>query len=276
MKEMLNTAYQNKYGVLAINCFNLETMRATVNAAIENKAPIIINIAEEHLKSNITPEMAGVIVKELSAETTIPIALNLDHGKNKDLIKRCIRSGFTSLMIDASEKTLQENIGVTKEIVALAKKNQISIEAELGHMGNAPTYEIATIKKLMTRIEDVKQFVKETEIDCLAVSIGTAHGLYSSDTVPQLDFELLSAINEEANIPLALHGGSGAGEKNIRESITNGIAKINVGAAIFNAGREGFNRNESDLSKLMLSMEKSYKNEIKKYMIWSKSINKIK
>ncbi|GEL67113.1 class II fructose-bisphosphate aldolase [Marinilactibacillus psychrotolerans] len=275
MKQLVEQSYKEKFGVLAINCFNLETIRATIQAAQEQDSPIIVNMYEEHLKNNISPEIAGKIVKELAEASPVPIALNLDHGKDESIIQRCLDSGFTSIMIDASDYDLEENIEITKKNHENAKKYNACVEAELGHMGDADTYSLENISDYTTKLADVKRFVEETRVDCLAINVGTAHGLYSEKVEPTLDFELLKKINEEASIPLVLHGGSGAGQKNLSEAIKYGITKINVGAAIFAAGREAIERTaEKDLSKVMLLMEQAYKQEIVNYMGWVNSKNK--
>lgn len=275
MKQLVEQSYKEKFGVLAINCFNLETIRATIQAAQEQDSPIIVNMYEEHLKNNISPEIAGKIVKELAEASPVPIALNLDHGKDESIIQRCLDSGFTSIMIDASDYDLEENIEITKKNHENAKKYNVCVEAELGHMGDADTYSLENISDYTTKLADVKRFVEETRVDCLAINVGTAHGLYSEKVEPTLDFELLKEINEEASIPLVLHGGSGAGQKNLSEAIKYGITKINVGAAIFAAGREAIERTaEKDLSKVMLLMERAYKQEIVNYMGWVNSKNK--
>lgn len=275
MKQLVEQSYKEKFGVLAINCFNLETIRATIQAAQEQASPIIVNMYEEHLKNNISPEIVGKIVKELAEASPVPIALNLDHGKDESIIQRCLDSGFTSIMIDASDYDLEENIEITKKNHENAKNYNVCVEAELGHMGDADTYSLENISDYTTKLADVKRFVEETRVDCLAINVGTAHGLYSEKVEPTLDFELLKEINEEASIPLVLHGGSGAGQKNLSEAIKYGITKINVGAAIFAAGREAIERTaEKDLSKVMLLMEQAYKQEIVNYMGWVNSKNK--
>lgn len=276
MREIVRQSYEGTYGVLAINCFNLETIRATIHAAEEKRSPIIINLYEEHLQNNISPEIVGVIVKELAEKASIPIALNLDHGKDRTIIQRCLDAGFTSIMMDASEYELGENIGRTKEFVEYAKDYGVCVEAELGHMGDAPTYSTAELDDYLTKPNEVKNFVLETGIDCLAINVGTAHGLYKENILPHLDFDLLEEINQEAQIPLVLHGGSGAGKENLREAIQHGVTKINVGAAIFAAGRKALETTqEEDLSRCMLIMEEAYKKEIQKHIDWVGSSNKV-
>jgi fructose-bisphosphate aldolase class II len=276
MRKIVKQSYEETYGVLAINCFNLETIRATIRAAEEKRSPIIINLYEEHLQNNITPEIVGGIVKELAKKATVPIALNLDHGKNTTIIQRCLDAGFTSIMIDASEYELGENIQRTKEFVKYAKSYGVCVEAELGHMGDAPTYAIEELDNYLTKPSEVKNFVMETGIDCLAINVGTAHGLYKENTIPHLDFDLLEKIKQEAQIPLVLHGGSGAGKENLREAVQHGVTKINVGAAIFAAGRKALKEMpEEDLSRCMLIMEESYKKEIEKHIDWVGSSNKV-
>lgn len=276
MKDLVIRSYEESYGVVAINCFNLETIRATIAAAEEKRSPIIVNLYEEHLQNNVSPKIVGLIVKELATNVSVPIALNLDHGKDPNIIQQCLDAGFTSIMIDASEYELGENIQRTREFVSYAKSFGVCVEAELGHMGEAPTYSVENLSSYLTKPEEVKNFVNETGIDCLAINVGTAHGLYEENTIPTLDFQLLEEINQEAQIPLVLHGGSGAGKDNLREAVKHGITKINIGAAIFAAGRKALIKtSEENLSKCMSIMENAYKKEIEKHIDWVRSSNKV-
>lgn len=275
MKGIVEKSYKADYGVLAINCFNVETIRATIRAATENHSPIIVNLYEEHLQKNISPEIAGKVVIELAKNADVPIALNLDHGKDSEIIQRCLDAGFTSIMMDVSDYPLEKNSQITKDFVLKSKEYNVCVEAELGHMGDADKYSIEEIEEYLTKPEEVKRFVYETGIDCLAINVGTAHGLYTEGTIPELDFQLLHKIKDQANIPLVLHGGSGAGKESLRKAIELGVTKVNVGAAIFESGRKALKDTvEQDLSKCMLIMENAYKDEIEKYMGWVNSKNK--
>lgn len=277
MKELLWDGYRENYAVLAINCFNLESARAVINAATEGEAPIIINIAEDHLSEHAYPEIMGPLVRTMAEQANVPVALNLDHGSEFKWIARAFQSGFSSIMIDASNFKLEENIRRTKEVVKLAKTMNLSVEAELGHFER-------TDEKNTNSLTDpsvVKQFVQKTQIDALAVSIGTIHGLYPDNQYPVLDFNRLEEINQLTQIPLVLHGGSGAGEENIKKAVQRGIAKINVGADILKSGRVEILRNlaenpEEDLFLLMKNMEDAYKSKVLEYMAWSGSKGKAK
>ncbi|MBP9477036.1 MAG: class II fructose-bisphosphate aldolase [Sebaldella sp.] len=271
MKEMLNDANEKNYAVLAINCFNLETARAVVEAAKEKEAPIILNIVQEHFEEHAKAELMGSLVKTLCENSNIPIALNLDHGKNYESCIYALRYGFTSLMIDASINSLKENIDITKEVVRLASPIGVSVEGELGHIGSSGNYEKEKQENLYTNIDEVEEFFRKTGVDALAISCGTAHGLYESGVEPIINFELIKKIKNKVQKPLVLHGGSGAGEGNIRRAVLCGINKINVGADIFKAGRvkiysELKENSKADLFDLMKKMEAACKNEILRYI----------
>ena len=243
MKEMLNNANKNNYAVLAVNCFNMETARAAMNAAQEKKAPIIINIVQEHFQEHAKAELIAPIVEVLGKNKNIPVSLNLDHGKDYNSCVYALRYGFTSLMIDASSKSLAENINITGEAVRLAKAAGLSVEGELGHIGSGSLYTSENQEELYTDPEETEEFFKKTGIDALAVSCGTAHGLYKEGVIPKINFELIKKIKDITRKPLVLHGGSGAGEEGLRKAVLCGINKINVGADIFKAGRKKYMKN---------------------------------
>jgi fructose-bisphosphate aldolase class II len=271
MKEMLDNANKNNYAVLAINCFNMETVRAAIEAAYEKSSPIIINIVQDHFQKHAKAELIAPVAEELAKNKNIPAALNLDHGKDYNSCVYALRNGFTSLMIDASSKPFAENVEITSEVVKLAKAAGLSVEGELGHIGSGSDYSEKNQKELYTDPGEVEQFFEKTGIDALAVRCGTAHGLYKEGTVPKINFELIEEIKNITKKPLVLHGGSGAGEENLRKAVRYGINKINIGADIFEAGRkkiyeELIKNPETELFELMVKMEEACKKEILKYL----------
>lgn len=228
MKEMLRKANEGNYAVMAINCFNLETARAVITSAELEKAPIIINIVQEHLLTHSDSELITPIVKTLANRVNVEVALNFDHGEEYEYLKKAIEDGFSSVMVDASRFDLDGNILLTKKVVELASKSNVSVEGELGCMG-ASEGECFTKNSMYTDPQEAKKFVQETGIDALAISIGTSHGNYPDGIVPNFDFKRLKEIKEITKMPLVLHGGSGSGEDNIKKAIEYGINKINVG-----------------------------------------------
>ena len=237
MKNMLKDANENNYAVMAINCFNIETARAVITAAEKSNAPIIINIFYEHLLTHCDSELITPAVKLLAERADVSVALNLDHGQEKDYIIKAIDDGFSSVMVDASRFGLEENIKMTREIANYAHARGVSVEGEIGRLGASEGGEY-TQDEMYTDPEQAKVFFESTGIDALAISIGTSHGNYPEWWVPKFDIERLKEIKRKTNAPLVLHGGSGSGRENIINSVKNGINKINVGCDFMNANRD--------------------------------------
>ncbi len=237
MKNMLKDANENNYAVMAINCFNIETARTVITAAEKSNAPIIINIFYEHLLTHCDSELITPAVKLLAERADVSVALNLDHGQEKDYIIKAIDDGFSSVMVDASRFGLEENIKMTREIANYAHARGVSVEGEIGRLGASEGGEY-TQDEMYTDPEQAKVFFESTGIDALAISIGTSHGNYPEGWVPKFDIERLKEIKRKTNAPLVLHGGSGSGRENIINSVKNGINKINVGCDFMNANRD--------------------------------------
>ena len=237
MKNMLDDANANNYAVMAINCFNIETVRAVVQAATIEDAPIIVNIFQDHLLTHCDSELIAPIVKTIAERTNVSVALNFDHGQEKEYLIKAIDDGFSSVMVDASRFNLEDNIKMTKEIADYAHKHGASVEGEIGCLGASEGGEF-TQDTMYTDPNQAKIFFDRTNIDALAISIGTSHGNYPQGMVPEFDIERLKEIKRLTKAPLVLHGGSGSGEKNIVNSVKNGINKINVGCDFMNANRD--------------------------------------
>lgn len=237
MKNMLDDANANNYAVMAINCFNIETVRAVIQAATMEDAPIIVNIFQNHLLSHCDSELIAPVVKTIAERTNVSVALNFDHGQEKEYLIKAIDDGFSSVMVDASRFNLEDNIKMTKEIADYAHKHGASVEGEIGCLGASEGGEF-TQDTMYTDPEQAKIFYDRTNIDALAISIGTSHGNYPEGMVPEFDIERLKEIKRLTKAPLVLHGGSGSGEKNIVSSVKNGINKINVGCDFMNANRD--------------------------------------
>lgn len=237
MDYLLNAAEEEGYGVLAVNCINMEMVRAAIQAAEEEESGIIINIGPGQMKNHATPEIMVPMIKRLADASPMPIALNLDHGHDLDFIIRCINLGFTNIMIDASSDDFEENIRKTRIVTRLAHAKGISVEAELGHVGQAADGDNDK-DSLYTNPAQALEFVERTGVDALAVAIGTAHGAYPKGMVPKMDFERLQELNDIVPIPLVLHGGSGSGDANIKEAVKHGIRKMNVCTDAFEAGKQ--------------------------------------
>lgn len=231
MKDLLDRAKKDNFAVGSFSVANLEMIIGAINAAEELNTPIIIQIAEVRLKNSplhiIGPAMVGA-----AKAAKVPVAVHFDHGLTKEKIKEALDLGFTSVMIDGSKNSLEENIEITKEIVEMAKEYNASVEAEIGIVGGSEDGS-EDIKMRYTEVEDAIKFAKETNVDALAVAIGNAHGLYKYE--PKLNLERLEEINKAIDIPLVLHGGTGISEEDFKMSINHGVRKINVATATFNS-----------------------------------------
>ena len=292
MNDLIQAAFQHRYAVLAINCFNLETARAAIQAAEQQRAPLILNVYQGHsahfpptvavplvqaLASNATVPVA--LVQALASNATVPVALALDHGKAFSLLGQAFRAGFTGLMIDASADPLADNIRQTAAVVRMAHTAGVCVEGELGHIADAPTYELADASVKMTQVQDVLQFIEKTDIDLLAISVGTAHGLYPPGVKPKIDFQRLQELHAVSTRPLALHGGSGTPAEDIRRVSEYGVAKINLGAAVFDAGKRAVQQAlqqhpHAELADLLGLMESACREVVAEYLGWSGSANR--
>lgn len=197
----------------------------------------------------------------------LTFAINLDHGKSYEDIMLGINSGFTSIMVDRSSLSYEDNIAQTKETVKMCRPLNISVEAELGHVGQGEDYS-SDGSDHFTKPEEAKKFVEETGIDCLAVAIGTAHGRYHG--TPHIDFDLLKQITNVVDIPLVLHGGSGTGDENLRKAVKNGIQKVNLATELVVAVKEELETFIQDKNfdkwQLIPSFIKGYSDRLEHYV----------
>ncbi len=259
MKVILDDANKNYYAVPAINVVSMELARGVINAAIQENAPLILNIGEGQMKNHGHADVMVPMISHLAAKAPVPIALNLDHGKSWEALTLAFRSGFSSIMIDASLYDLEENIARTAEVVRMCHAQGVSVEGELGHVGNAVTLDDSS-PDLFTKPEDVVYFVERTGVDALAVAVGTAHGNYPKGYVPTLHFDLIHKIKEVCNIPLVLHGGSGSGDANLIGAVEAGINKVNICTEVWNSARDYFRKTlektpEIELLPLLMGYE---------------------
>lgn len=230
LKEILVNTRKEHYAVGAFNFSCPEDAEGIVMAGVEKKAPVILQVSMNALKYNGLKATVG-LVKGLAESVEIPVCLHLDHATDYELIKACVREGFTSVMVDASAKPYEKNISDSREIVEYARKYGVSVEAELGMLGgHEENVKVEDPAVALTNPEDVPRFVEETGIDALAVAIGTAHGFYKAD--PKLDFARLERIVGLTECPLVLHGGTGVPEADFRRCVQLGMSKINYGTAI--------------------------------------------
>lgn len=227
-KSVLDAAKAGRYGIVAPDFLTLNAARVFVQTADALKTPILLSFAQGHA-GLISLEEAALVGKYWAEKVATPIVLHLDHGQDFDFLRRAIELGFTSVMLDASMKEMDENIRLTKEVVAYAHTKGVSVEAEIGHVGGASEgVEGATSESVYTTVEEAKTFAEATAVDSLAVSIGTSHGVYKSNKAPELNFTRLRELAAAVPVPLVLHGGSGTGDENLRRAVREGIAKLNI------------------------------------------------
>ena len=227
-KSVLDAAKAGRYGIVAPDFLTLNAARVFVQTADALKTPILLSFAQGHA-GLISLEEAALVGKYWAEKVDTPIVLHLDHGQDFDFLQLAVELGFTSVMLDASMKDMDENIRLTREVVACAHAKGVSVEAEIGHVGGASEgIEGATTDSVYTTVEEAKTFAAATGVDSLAVSIGTSHGVYAGSRTPELNFKRLQELAAAVPVPLVLHGGSGTGDENLRRAVREGITKLNV------------------------------------------------
>lgn len=268
MKYLLDVANKNNFAVAAPNVNHEMNVRSVIQAAEEMNAPLIIDIA---YSETYDIEFLGPLTKKLCEEASVPIAINLDHGgsRYKEFepclaeVMHAIRAGFTSVMVDRSSLPYEDNVEQVKYVSKLAHTLGVTVEAELGHVGSGSLYGDPNDTRF-TEPEEAKRYIEETGIDCLAVSVGTAHGVYKG--VPQLDYERLQKIKEITGAPLVLHGGSGTGDEKLRKACTMGINKVNVATDLYRSAADrvlATNLDGSNVYKLWPAIYDGWKDRLK-------------
>ena len=224
--KILQDAKNGKYAVPQFNINNLEWTKNILEECQNLNAPVILGVSEGAAKYmggyKVVADMVKALMEELNI--TIPVCLHLDHGTSFENCKKAIDAGFSSVMIDASKHELEENIRITKEVVDYAHERDVTVEAEVGHIGG--TEDNITATSSNATLADCLTLVNGTGIDSLAPALGSVHGLYKGE--PNLDFVTMAEINENLTIPLVLHGGTGIPDYDIKKAISCGISKINI------------------------------------------------
>lgn len=224
-QAMLQDAYQNHYAIGAFAVHNLEIVKAVVETAESLKSPVILQTTPSTVRY-IGIEQLTAMVRVAAEGTTIPVALHLDHGDGFDTVCQCLRAGYTSVMIDASDYPFKQNVAHVQKVVEVAHALGVPVEAEIGTVGQAAEeVEADEADTRLTPPETAKAFVSQTGIDSLAPAFGTAHGVYQKQ--PQLDIARLKDISARVQIPIVMHGASGVPEEGVRKAIRNGVSKVN-------------------------------------------------
>jgi fructose-bisphosphate aldolase class II len=247
-KELMVPARKNGYAIPALNVQNLESLTAVAEAAVEEKSPVILAISPSVVKYAGLPYIF-CMAKTAAQNAPVPMSIHLDHGEDFEIASRCVEAGFTSVMIDGSFLKLEDNIALTKKVVAMAHPKGVSVEAELGKLAGVEERTVEEKDAILTDPENAKEFVEQTGVDTLAVAIGTSHGAYKFKSEAKLDIERLRIISQKVSIPLVLHGASsvppqltekankygaqlgnakGNSIEEIQKAIPLGIAKVNV------------------------------------------------
>jgi fructose-bisphosphate aldolase class II len=245
MTDILKPTREHRFAIGAFNVADSCFIRAVVEEAEATSTPAIISIHPSELEF-VTDEFFAY-VRERTLRSPVPFVIHLDHGASIAHVLRAIQCGFTSVMIDGSLLPYEENVALTREVVKLAHAVGVSVEGELGTIGDTgTTIEGGVSKVIYTDPEQAEDFVNRTGVDTLAVAIGTAHGIYPKDLKPELQMHILRDISQRVSIPLVLHGGSANPDAEIAEAVTLGVGKINISSdmkfAYFQKAREILSR----------------------------------
>ena len=236
-KELLLAALEGHYAIGAFNANNMEQIQGIVDAAVEERAPVILQVSQGAIRY-AGLEFSVAMVRAAAEGADVPVVLHLDHGTDFDQNVLCLRAGFTSLMFDGSKKPYEENVATTARVAQIAHVCNIPVEAELGKvLQSADGVTDQDVRNAMTNPEQALDFVQRTGCDSLAVAIGSVHAMKSAQA--ELDIERLKELRQAVNIPFVLHGSSGVKEESEVEAILHGICKINVATMLNQAFVEG-------------------------------------
>lgn len=225
LKEILELGEEGGFAIPAFNVYNTETVLGIMQAAEQTGAPVIFQMYSRLFDSDLARFVAPAIMEAVET-MRVPAAFHLDHGAGVPQVLRALRYGATGVMIDASQKPLEENIAITKSVVDMAAAVNVTVEGELGHVGSAKD----GVSTEYTKVEEAVRFVEGTGVAALAVAVGTAHGHYKQ--APVLALERIAELHEALDAHLVLHGGSGVPDDQIRASIKAGIRKVNFGTDV--------------------------------------------
>ena len=240
LKEILADALKNRYAVGFFNAVDVEQARSVINTAEEMRSPIIVGTAEVLLPATPLNGVAEYLLP-MAQKARVPVCVHFDHGLSFSRCIEAIKLGFTSVMYDCSVDPYEQNVAKVAEMVKICHSIGITVEGELGHVGdNEGSGKLMNPSDFFTDPDTAADFVERTGIDALAVAVGNAHGDYKLP--PKLDFERITAISEITGIPLVLHGGSGLSDDDFHEAIKRGISKVNIFTDIDRAGKKGIEK----------------------------------
>lgn len=226
MNEFLPRAKKEGFAVGQFNVNNLEYFQAIIEAAKEERSPLIFGASEGAIRY-IGLNNVVALAKVAAEESGLPVALHLDHGSSFEMVMKCIRAGFSSVMFDGSHYPFEENVRLTKKVVEAAHAVGVSVEGELGTIGGVEDDLVVDDEDAnIVKPEEAIRFWEETRVDALAIAVGTAHGLYKGE--PKIRFDVIDEVARNIEAPIVLHGGSGVPDESIKKAISLGVAKINV------------------------------------------------
>ncbi|MGG4395068.1 class II fructose-bisphosphate aldolase [Paenibacillus thiaminolyticus] len=261
--SMLQAAREHGFGITAFNVHTLEMLQAVVEAAEDTQSPLILQTTVGTVK-HLGPEYIVAAAATAAKLSSVPIALHLDHCTDYDLIVRCIRAGYTSVMIDASMHPYKDNVRMTQEVVRVALAAGVNVEAELGKVGGVEDDIVVEEEDARLAVpEECAAFVAATGVPTLAPAIGTAHGIYKGE--PKIAFDRLEQIAKLVSVPLVLHGGSGIPEDQVKRCVKLGMAKMNVATELRIAFSDAIkaifaaNPDENDPRKYMIPAKQAVK-----------------
>ena len=252
MNDILLPAKESNYGVGFFNAINVEMARAVIETAEELRAPVMVGTAEILLPTMELELVADYLIP-MAKRASVPICVHYDHGLTFDRCMEALRLGFTSVMYDCSTVSYEENVSRVAEMVKICHGMGVTVEAELGHVGdNVGEGKLEHPEDYYTDPDTAEDFVKCTGADALAVAVGNAHGDYAFP--PKLDFERIDTISKKTNIPLVLHGGSGLADDDFRRAVKLGISKVNIFTDIDKAGKAGVEAGIAAGEKTMMGL----------------------
>ena len=235
MADLVGKAFRGGYAVPAFCTWNAESMAVVLGVAERLRAPVIIMQGPGEFPV-LPPAAMAAVARAIEEGRHVTAALHLDHGDSMEMVRQCVQARYTSVMLDFSSRSFEENAAALREVVALARPRGITVEGEIGKIGKADdTSAEGGASSAFTDPADAVRYMKETDVDLLAVSVGNKHGFYKGD--PHLEFGLLAELHAAVKVPLVMHGGTGIPAKDIQRSITMGIAKVNVASELVHGYR---------------------------------------
>lgn len=233
--SLVRKAYHEGYAVPSFCAWNAETVRCVLGVAQRLRAPVMLMSGPGEFPV-LPPDAQARVARAAAEDLDVPAALHLDHGTSIEQVKTCLAAGYTSVMLDFSTRSFEENAGALKTVAAMARLYGATVEGEIGAVGRVDDSAEGSAHSTLTDPDEAARYVAETGVDMLAVSIGNAHGIYTR--LPRFDFDRLERIRRRVDAPLVLHGGSGTSETDLKRAISLGIAKVNVASEICKAYRD--------------------------------------